>query len=821
MGEQPSGTVTLLFSDIEGSTRLLQELGRERYREALDLHRRLLREAFARHHGYEVDYEGDAFFVAFQEAAQAVAAAGDAQRALAQADWPDGKPIRVRVGLHTGEPGLDPPKYLGLDVHKAARIMSAGHGGQVLLSRETRQLIDERFLLRDLGEHRLKDFAEPVLLFQLGEADFPPLKTISNTNLPRPASSFVGRAGEVGEVVELLRREDVRMLTLTGPGGSGKTRLAVEAAAELVGEFPAGVFWVGLSSLRDPALVLETVGQALGARDGPASHIEERQMLLLLDNLEQVAEAAPELARLAAACPNLHLLCTSRELLRVSGELEYPVLPLAEPEAVELFCARAQVEAEGVIGEICRRLDNLPLAVELAAARVRVLSPERILEHLEQRLPLLTSGARDLPERQRTLRGTIAWSHELLTPEEQRLFRCLATFAGGCTLEAAEQVAGADLDTLQSLVEKSLLRHAGDRYWMLETIREFAGERLELEGELGRQRRRHAEHFVAMAAEIGKLESIERGLARFASDRDNLRAAFEFVMQEEDADTALEFIEHLWTYWFFYGPLQEGEQCIRRALDLASEANTRLYVEGITILGEFLRFSGRNEEAVPIKERALALYESLGDTGNTAATLHDLADIWFRLGDYDRARALSGDALRIRHDRGRPAGVAHALSTLVDVELAEGNYEEALRISLEILDLLGADEQNVDLRANALLGAAAASRRRGDYREAREFARDALALVESVSLRFIAPEVLVAAAELSVESDARSAAVLLAAGRAIRTEIGFAAWDSGEEGRTEAAAVARLGEAAASEATLEGESLALEEALGLARDCLA
>jgi hypothetical protein len=330
---QPSGTVTLVFTDIEGSTRLLHELGQEVYREALGEHRRVVREAFARAGGYEVDYEGDAFFYAFASAQAAVDAVTEAMRAL------EVGPIRIRVGIHTGQPGLDPPKYVGVDVHKAARVMSAGHGGQVLLTRATREHVDEE--LRDLGEHRLKDFAEPVSIFQLGEGSFPPLKTISNTNLPRPASSFVGREREVAEVVALLRGS--RLVTLVGPGGTGKTRLAIEAASELVPEFKAGVFWVGLSAVRDPELVTPTVGQTLGAEGEPAASIGEREMLLLIDNLEQVIGAAAELAALVEACPNLVLLVTSRELLRVRGEVEYEVLPLADEEAVLLFSERAQL----------------------------------------------------------------------------------------------------------------------------------------------------------------------------------------------------------------------------------------------------------------------------------------------------------------------------------------------------------------------------------------------------------------------------------------------------------------------------------------------
>ena len=463
----------MLFTDIEGSTRLLERLGPDRYLEALALHRLLLREAFGRHSGYEVDNEGDAFFVAFASAEEAVAAAAAGQQALARTDWPAGDEIRVRMGVHTGRPLAAPPKYVGLDVHQTARIMAAGHGGQVLVSQATRALVDGD--LTDLGEHRLKDFAEPVAIFQLGEERFPPLKTISNTNLPRPASSFVGRERETAEVAELVRRH--RLVTLSGPGGSGKTRLSIEAATELVGEFKAGVFWVGLATVRDPTLVLETVGQTLGANDGLADEIGERELLLLLDNLEQVVEASAELASLVEACPNLHLLVTSRELLRVRGELEYRVPPLAEPEAVTLFCERSGLDPGEATAELCRRLDNLPLGVELAAARTAVLTPPQILDRLAQRLDLL-KGGRDAEARQQTLRATIEWSHDLLADDEKPLFARLSVFAGGCTLDAADEIVEADVDGLQSLVDKSLVRRTGERFWMLETIGEFAREQL-------------------------------------------------------------------------------------------------------------------------------------------------------------------------------------------------------------------------------------------------------------------------------------------------------------------------------------------------------
>ena len=404
----PAGDVTFLFTDIEGSTRLLHDLGAAAYADALAEHRRALRGAFAAHGGVEVDTQGDAFFVAFPTAAGALAAA-----ALSVEDLRPG-PIHVRIGLHTGRPLLTTEGYVGPDVHRAARIAAAGHGGQVLLSKETRDLVDDE--VADLGEHRLKDIAGPVWIFQLGSDRFPPLATIANTNLPRPASTFVGRETELREVTSLLR-DGARLLTLTGPGGSGKTRLAVEAAAQLVTDFKAGVFWVELAPVRDPSLVTESIAQTLGAKQGLAEHIGERQVMLLLDNLEQVIAAGSGLAALVESCPNLRLLVTSRELLRVRGEREYQVPPLADNEAVALFCDRAGIEPDSIVRELCRALDNLPLAVELAAARATVLAPRQILERLSGRLDLL-KGGRDADPRQQTLRATIEWSHDLLSPSE-------------------------------------------------------------------------------------------------------------------------------------------------------------------------------------------------------------------------------------------------------------------------------------------------------------------------------------------------------------------------------------------------------------------
>jgi predicted ATPase len=494
--ELPGGTVTFLFTDIEGSTRLLRELG-DAYAEALAEHRRVLREAFARHGGIEVDTQGDAFFVAFGRAADALVAARAAQAVLSEGA------IRVRMGVHTGEPLVTDEGYVGMDVHRAARIAAVGHGGQVLVSQSTHALVGPEEL-HDLGEHRLKDLTAPERIYQLGEGEFPPLKSLNQSNLPEQPTPFLGREKELGEVLRLIGDERIRLVTLTGPGGSGKTRLAVQAAAEVVDAHEHGVWWVGLQAVRDAELVLPTIAAALGASGEPAQHIGQRRMLLLLDNLEQVVESAPALGELLSACPNLKLLATSREALRLAAEREYAVEPFVEQEGVGFFLSRARAvrpdfQPDDNIREICARLDQLPLALELAASRVRALSSAQILERLEERLPLLTRGSQDVPERQRTLRAAIGWSYELLTSEEQQLFWRLGVFVGGSTLEAAERIAEGDPDSLQSLVEKSLLRFDGERYSMLETIREYALERLEESGEADEIRRRHSRFFHALA----------------------------------------------------------------------------------------------------------------------------------------------------------------------------------------------------------------------------------------------------------------------------------------------------------------------------------
>ena len=680
----PSGTVTFLFTDIEGSTKLLHELGAEAYSDAVAEHRRILRAAFARHGGVEVDTQGDAFFVAFPSAPGALQAAQEALDGLAAGG------IQVRIGIHTGTPHLSDEGYVGADVHKGARIAAAGHGGQVLLSKETKELVENE--VSDLGEHRLKDFAEPVWIFQLGAQRFPPIRTISNTNLPRPASSFVGREREVAEIGSLLRN-GARLVTLTGPGGSGKTRLSIEAATQLVPEFKSGVFWVALAALQDAALVADSITQTLGAQDGLVEHIGEREMLLLLDNLEQVIGAAPELAALVEACPNLRVMVTSRELLRVRGEVEYPVPPLGDAEAVELFCARSRLDPDETIAELCRRLDDLPLAVELAAARTSVLTPAQILERLSQRLDLLRGG-RDADARQQTLRSTIEWSHDLLDEAEKRLFAQLAVFAGGCTLDAAATVADAEIDLLESLIDKSLIRHTGDRFWMLETIREFAFERLEASGDVGALRRRHAEHFLAFAeeAEPSLMDGDEVTADRLEREIDNFRAALDHLESAGETQTALRLAGTLAELWDQRAHDVEGVRRLESLLraDNRPTAARAKALNGALLLGNVV---AALTPGMRWGEEALAIHRRLGDRRGEAISLWGMGYLLIERGDLTQAEQFLAESVQIFREVGPPGYLRWAIRTLAfaydrlgDIERSRLLHEENLARAREAND---------------------------------------------------------------------------------------------------------------------------------------
>jgi predicted ATPase/class 3 adenylate cyclase len=675
MKELPTGTVTLLFTDIEGSTRLLQRAG-DAYPSLLAEHRRVLRAAFSNHDGVEVDAQGDAFFVAFASAQDAAAAAVAAQQALAGHDWPDNSEIRVRIGLHTGEPTAVGGRYVGLAVHQGARVMAAGHGGQVLVSESTRALLDDRFQARDLGEHRLKDLAGPHHLYQLLveglPADFPPLKTLENrpTNLPVLANALIGRSRELKETQALLARDEVRLLTLTGAGGTGKTRFALQIAAEQLEEFANGVFFVSLAPVRDWELVVPTIAQTLGLREQPGEtrletlteYLSDKQLLLLLDNFEQVVPAAAEISGLLAAAPELNVLVTSRTPLRLSGERTYPVPPLELPnpeqlvdagslmecEAVRLFVERAHAATSDfavtdvnvrAVAEICIRLDGLPLAIELAAPRVRALPAPALLRRLDQRLRLLTGGAQDVDERQRTLRATLEWSYDLLLDSEKVVFAELGTFIGGCRLEAAEAVCNPRgelglevLDSLESLVEKSLLLQRADpdgepRFWMLETIREFAMELLADSSSFADARTRHAAYFRSLAENID-VESRTGDQAvlfgRLDVETANIRTALEWAREAKDAELLLGLATPLWGFWATRGYVAEGRSALEDALALSSERPARALLGLCTMR----ILSGSTDEVLHDAQEALEACKQLGDD-------YSLAQAWNLLGRVD------------------------------------------------------------------------------------------------------------------------------------------------------------------------------------------
>jgi predicted ATPase/class 3 adenylate cyclase len=806
----PSGTVTLLFTDIEGSTRLLEELGPEAYATELAEHRRRLREAFVGHAGVEVDTQGDAFFIAFPTAAGALEAAQDAQRALAAG------PIRVRMGLHTGMPHLTGEGYVGQDVHKGARIAAAGHGGQVLLSKETQELTDADLQVTDLGEHRLKDFDRPVWIFQMGSERFPPLKTISNTNLPRPVSSFVGREREVSEVASLFR-QGARLVTLTGPGGTGKTRLAIEAASELVPEHRNGVFWIALAGLRDPALVLDTIGQTLGAKDGLAEHIGEREMLLLLDNLEQVVVAAPDLAALVESCPNLRLLGTSRERLRVRGEVEYQVLPLAEPEAVRLFSARAGADPDDTIRELCRALDNLPLALELAAARATALSPKQILDRLSRRLDLL-QGGRDADARQQTLRATIEWSYDLLSAEEQLLFARLSVFSGGWTLEAAEAVVEADLDTLQSLVDKSLVRFVDERYSMLETIRDFASERLQESDEAQDLRGRHGEYFLALAEEAEPhLPAYQREwIDRLDVEHDNLRAAFDRLESSGKAQLALRLAGALSLFWLEQGHMAEGRHRLEAALN-ADERPTAARAKALDGASMTAIDAGSKVHA----EEGLALHRALGDAWGIAHSQLMLGSAVAN-DDMTKARELYDESARAFRALGdqhyaliATRGLAWACISVGERERGRELHEDNLRRARA----LG------NRRIEAITLGALAMHAVQDGRM-----NDAIPmLLESHRLHLAIGDPLQSAFDLfrfshvlAVKKKAEAAAQAFACSDSLCAEMGMRlrSWDPEFFDETMAMIRSQLDEAAFAEAWEKGRKLTVEAAVALALDSL-
>jgi predicted ATPase/class 3 adenylate cyclase len=662
--ELPTGTVTFMFTDVEGSTSLLSDLGAQAYGDALADHRVLIRDGCGRNGGVEIDTQGDAFFFVFPTAPGALSAASALTESLASG------PIRVRVGLHTGAPLVTGEGYVGRDVHRAARIAAAGHGGQVLVSAATASLVEYE-KLTDLGEHRFKDLAAPERVYQLGDGEFPALKSLHRSNLPIPATAFLGRERELREVVELLGRVDARLVTLIGPGGTGKTRLALQAAAEASDAFPDGVHWIPLAPVRDKDDVGPTFAQALEVRDRSGVEIGTsiinafgaKRSMLVVDNCEHLVAGVAELVgRLVAGCPRVVIVASSRERLGLRAERMYEVPPMAVSDGRALFVERASAMQSGFqpdehVEAICDSVDQLPLAIELAAARVRALSTHAIHERLGERLDLLTSRNRDVEERQRTLEATIAWSYELLDQQERRVLRALSVFAGGCTLAAAEAVGDADLDSLESLLDKSLIRHrvglAGeDRYWMLETIREYAQRELERAGEAVAAGSRHSAFFAGLADRLDATTSVsvsdeERELV--VSERANFGDAHARALATGDGATALKLVRRL-------GPLR-------------------------TVTG----FGGQARDWYPKVVASLALPG--GSRLDRAYALRSIASGASLLGDLARARSWLDEAEYLFDELGDGEGSALVIVSRSELEIRAGNYNEAIELAERVVAL--------------------------------------------------------------------------------------------------------------------------------------
>ena len=827
----PKGTVTLLFTDIEESTSLLQQVG-ERYTQVLGECRRLLRAAFHQYHGHEVNTQGDAFFMAFARATDAVSAAVAGQRALARHTWAEGVTVRVRMGLHTGEPELTPKGYVGLDMHHAARIMSAAHGGQILLSPTTRELVEHELpagvSLPDLGEHHLKDLQRPTRLFQIViadlPADYPPLKTLDNHphNLPVQPTLLIGREQEVTAVGHLVLHEEVRLVTLTGPGGVGKTRLGLQVAAELADRFADGVFFVNLAPVSDPALVVPTLAQTLGIQEVAGQpllerlkeYLQQKQILLLLDNFEQVVSAAMQVANLLTACQELKVLVTSRAVLHVRAEHEFTVLPLALPDparlpdltalphyaAVALFLERAQATKSDfqltfanahAIAEICVHLDGLPLAIELAAARIKLLPPQALLKRLSPRLTVLTGVSRDVPARQQTLRNTIAWSYHLLDAVEQRLFRCLAVFSGGCTLEAAEAICGTGgdapaglvgsvLDGVASLIDKSLLRQTEQereepRLVMLETIREYAWEVLATSAEAEITQRAHAAYYLALAEEAEpRLTSAgkRKWLEWLQQEHENLRAALVWLVQHKEQELALRLGGALWRFWWMRGHLSEGGTQLARAL-AASEGivATPVRAKALCAAGALAGVQGDFEQAVALCGQSLALFQALGDRRSSATSLSMLGYVALQRSDYAAARSLLEEALSLCREMDDKDGIAWALVNLALVFLFQGEYERA-RTLLEEAAVLSRERGDSWSIVNSLWILALVMSFQGDLARAHVLLEESLALSRQESYKGGIASSLFVSGMVQMQGDVAMARSLMEESLALFKELG-------------------------------------------------
>jgi predicted ATPase/class 3 adenylate cyclase len=912
MSDLPTGTVTFLFTDIEGSTKLWEKSPRS-MQIALTRHDALLWEAIEGHGGFVFKTVGDAFCAVFPTALGALKSALAAQRGLFSEAWGDEiGALRARMALHTGTTHERDGDYFGPPVNRVARLLSAGHGGQILLSSSTQELVRDHLPpethLRDLGERRLKDLSRPERIFQLTAPDlpseFPPLKTLEThtNNLPLQATPLIGREREVEAVCGLLRSPETRLLTLLGTGGTGKTRVGLQVAAELVDDFEDGVFFVPIAAITDPTLVAPTIARALGLSEGGARPAEEllegylrdRRTLLLLDNLEQVLEAAPVVDRLLSTAAGLKILATSRTPLGLYGEYEFPIPPLSLPdpeslpplenlteyEAVRLFVERARAvrpdfslaedNAPAVV-EICERLDGLPLAIELAAARIKLLTPQVLLDRLGNRLKILTGGARNLPERQRTLRNAIEWSYELLDEGEKMLFGRLGVFSSGATLEAMEAVCDTegDLPTdvfegASSLLDKSLLRQeegAGGepRFVMLETIHEFANAKLEGSGEAEAVRRVHAEYFLALAEEAEPMlwgAEDAAWLERLEQEHDNMRAALHWAIEHEEGELALRVGGALRWFWYMEGYYSEGRRWLEVALGKEGPASAEARIKALAgvgflavdqgdldraeaaadeglelstqagssslgtadfknILGELARLRGEHQRAARLVQDSLALHQEAGDKLGIAWSLGNLANVAGDRGDHERAKQLYEEGLALSRRLGSAELLGAYLISLGSESLLEGEPERAIALNEEAAELFRKRGRRGGLQ-HILDNLGRATLLRGDYERAETLHKESLRVSQDLGDKLIASDSLEGlACTAGAQGEAERSAILFGAAEGLREAEGYqqAPRDRSLREPYLAAAHAQIGEATWSAAWEKGRSMEFEDAV--------
>lgn len=908
-----AGTVTFLFTDIERSTEMW-----ERYRgvmpRALERHDAVMRDVIAACGGRVFKEVGDAFHAVFADPARAITSAIAIQRSLRAEAWETPEPIRVRIALHAGDAQERDGDFFGPTLNRTARILAAGHGGQILISQAVERLVEDRFpegaALRDMGERRLKDLERPVRIFQLVadgiDDDFPPLRTLDVRphNLPAQASQLVGRERELKAVRDLVLRDSARLVTLTGPGGTGKTRLALQVAAELIDAYRDGVFFVNLTTVREPERLASVILQALDVMpdsgESPDTALRkwlaEREVLLILDNFEQIVDSAPRIGALLRDAPRLTLLVTSQAALRIGGEHAYPLGPLALPrsndadpdllsgnEAVALFVERAQAirpdfhldsENAADVVSIVRQLDGLPLAIELAATRIQLFTPKALLQRLEHSFDFLSTRARDVPDRHRTLRNAIAWSYDLLDEDEKALFRRQATFDGGYTLDSAEYVCSPPedpldvLEGLSSLIDKSLLRQrptdSGEpRFERLRTVLAFAVECLEASGEADRWRRRHAEHFASLSDLADEANSTQRDakarLDRLVLEVDNLRAALKWAVSRGEADLAVRLCISLPLLWFRTGTLEEGQVWLERVLAMGTALSDPARARALNLLGRIRQIGGDNSpEVAAAFEESLTIYRRLDDRKGVARALMNLGNLKRRVRELDAAEPMFREALEIYRGLGEAFGHGGALLNLGDLYSARGDrekarsyFEEAREItrrgaarttyafSLQYLGTMAIMDGELD-RAQELyeesrrefedLGArpgmawsryylAIVARERGHWAEARELFGEALTAVNELGhLPAAALTLLGLAGVEAAEGRFRRAAVLLGAAREIhrRATLSTSPVEERSFEEIEVASRRALGDDEVCRALEEGRALSVTQAVSLA-----